>query len=76
MKIEKRLDDSFYYGELDDDNWACGEGIQVFRNGVIIIGTFREDKCHGFGIFKLKNGDIKEGCYHKGRRFGNQTQFK
>ena len=63
-----------YFGELDDNGLACGEGVANNENGDSWSGTF-VNGCPE-GILVKSNGDCRlEGEFRAGNVFGKHTQY-
>ena len=47
-----------------------GNGIEIFSNGDIFKGQFKNDKANGYGAFYFKNGDKYKGEFRDGKSDG------
>lgn len=43
------------------NNKKLGFGLQIWPDGSKFIGNFKENKAHGYCIFKNKNGNLFKG---------------
>ena len=69
--VQTFLNGQKYVGEFKDDK-PSGQGTQTFPNGDKYVGEFRLGNFHGFGIFYLSDGNIKQsGMWSNGNFLGN-----
>ena len=40
-----------------------------------MVGEFKDDKCHGYGVYLEKNGDKYEGDWKNGLKHGKGNEF-
>lgn len=60
-----------YAGNRNDDGRKEGYGRQLFSNGDIYEGNWKDNKKHGLGSYYYTNGDMFEGLFKCGVKSGH-----
>ena len=65
-----------YEGEWDPvTNERDGQGIQVWKDGAMYEGSFKQGKSHGKGRLIHPDGDVYEGQWKNDNACGKGTYF-
>ena len=51
---------------MDADGLACGQGVAISSEGHSYTGTFYNDKMHGIGLIRYKDGSQEQGRWKDG----------
>lgn len=63
-------DNSVYQGEWNLKGEKCGNGIYIFKNGIVFIGSFYNDKINGYGKYIVSDKNYYEGFWVNNRQNG------
>ena len=67
------MNEHAYFGHLDAEGKAYGNGVIKYMNGSTYEGTFLNDKRHGLGIWTWADGTVIVGEWQNNNSCGQRT---